>query len=136
MTSNDRFRSALRFRFLTPFYDRLLEITMKDRAFKEELAQRVSARPGDRILDFGCGTGTLTCMLKRRFPEAEVFGLDVDADILQQARQKGDREGLAIGWLHGSVSDHSEGLAPVDRIVSSLVFHHLTMTKNGRRFRR
>ncbi len=126
MTSDDGFRAALRFSFLTPFYDRLLEFTMKDRAFKEELAHGVSARPGERILDFGCGTGTLTCMLKRLYPEAEVFGLDVDGDILEQARRKGNREGLEIHWLDGSIGEHLARLAPVERIVSSLVFHHLT----------
>lgn len=40
-----------------------------------------------RIIDLGCGTGNSTERLHRRWPEAEITGLDSSAVMLAQARQ-------------------------------------------------
>ncbi|MGB5974437.1 MAG: methyltransferase domain-containing protein, partial [Nodosilinea sp.] len=42
---------------------------------RESLVKAIQGSPR-RILDLGCGTGTTALMLKRRFPSAEVTGLD------------------------------------------------------------
>jgi ubiquinone/menaquinone biosynthesis C-methylase UbiE len=97
---------------------------MHDRHFKTELIHRADIRPGQRILDFGCGTGTLSRLIKASHPETTLFGLDVDEKILKQARQ--NSRGIDIHWLAGSLADHLHTIRPVDRILSSLVFHHLT----------
>jgi ubiquinone/menaquinone biosynthesis C-methylase UbiE len=49
--------------------------------------------PGARVLDVGCGPGTITVDLAARVPEGEVLGLDAAADVLDLARQEADRRG-------------------------------------------
>jgi malonyl-CoA O-methyltransferase len=44
-----------------------------------------------RVLDLGCGTGTLTVELGRKFPRAEVVGLDIAPGMIEVARQRAGR---------------------------------------------
>lgn len=46
-----------------------------------------------QILDIACGTGDVTFDLCRRYPEAEVFGLDLSDKMLDEARKKSDKIG-------------------------------------------
>lgn len=50
-----------------------------------ELADLLDAKPGERILDLGCGTGHLTAQIAAR--GATVTGLDSSASMIAQARQ-------------------------------------------------
>ena len=117
---------ALRFRALTPWYDFIIQATIRERAFKSRLIQSASIRPQDHILDLGCGTGTLTLLLKSQNPAASVAAIDADPQILGLARDKASRAGLDIGF-HQVMS---EALpfpdATFDQVFSSLLFHHLT----------
>ena len=45
------------------------------------------AQGGSRILDIGSGTGLISLMMAQRFPEADVVGIDMDADACGQARE-------------------------------------------------
>lgn len=45
------------------------------------------AQGGRRILDIGSGTGLISLMMAQRFPEAEVVGIDMDADACGQAME-------------------------------------------------
>ena len=45
------------------------------------------AEGGQRILDIGSGTGLISLMMAQRFPEAQVWGIDIDPDACMQARE-------------------------------------------------
>ena len=116
---------ALGFRWLTRFYDLAVSATLKEERFKALLVEQASVRPGQRALDLGCGTATLTIMLKRSCPEAEVIGLDGDPEILAIARAKIAASGLSIELHQGMAYAPPFSPSFFDRVVSSLVFHHL-----------
>jgi len=115
---------ALRFRSLTHWYDFIVKSTIRESAFKSRLVEQVSAQPGQHILDLGCGTGTLTLQLKRRYPQAEVMGLDADPQILAIARAKA--AGADVQFQQGMSFPLPFPDESLDRVVSSLMFHHLT----------
>ncbi|MBW2268487.1 MAG: methyltransferase domain-containing protein [Deltaproteobacteria bacterium] len=110
--------------WLLPFYDPLLRLLGEER-IKETLIEAADIRPGQRVLDLGCGTGTLALMIRERCPEAEVIGLDPDPKALAIARSKAERAGAAVEWRQGFADDLPFEDGSFDRVVSSLVFHHL-----------
>jgi ubiquinone/menaquinone biosynthesis C-methylase UbiE len=117
---------ALSFRVLTPFYDTFFKWTMQEELFKRSLIEQAQIRSGQRVLDLGCGTGTLTIMVKKAHPDSEVIGLDGDPQVLELARYKAKQAGSRITFEEGMAYQLPYPDASFDRVLSSLVFHHLT----------
>jgi ubiquinone/menaquinone biosynthesis C-methylase UbiE len=130
---SNRYIPALSFRWLTPVYDPLLKWGMREETFKRRLIQLANIQPQMKVLDLGCGTGTLTLMLKRAHPEAEVTGLDGDPQVLDIARDKS--RGTDIQWDEGLASSLPYPDSVFDRVVTSLVIHHLVTDDKRRAFK-
>lgn len=116
---------ALRFRWLTPLYDFLIGITMPEKKIKQELITSAHIQTNDNMLDFGCGTGTLTIMAKESHPGANITGIDIDVEILNKAIQKAQVKSLDILLLNYDgvkLPFHNNNF---QRVISCLVFHHL-----------
>lgn len=130
-----KFIPALRFHWLTPLYDPVLRCVMREPTFKRRLVKLADIERGHRVLDLGCGTATLAIMLKRAQPEADLVGLDVDPDILRIGHAKTMRAGTAIAFVLGAAFSLPYADRSFDRVVSSLVFHHLSTENKIRAFR-
>ncbi len=120
---------ALRFKWLTPLYDFFLNFTMPEKQIKQALIDAATIDAGNKVLDFGCGTGTLTIMIKEWQPEANVAGIDVDVQILNKAIKKTEQRGLDIFLIDYDGSNLPFPDNRFDNIVSCLVFHHLETDK-------
>jgi len=90
------------------------------------LVEQASPQAGHRILDLGCGTGTLAIMIARHEPGAVVIGLDGDAEILERARAKAESAELQIRFDHALSTALPYEDASFDLVVSTLMLHHLT----------
>lgn len=123
---------ALGFQWLTCFYDPVIRWTVRESTFKARLLQQARIERGHRVLDLGCGTGTLTILIKSHHPRAQVIGLDADPKVLEIARSKAARAGLDITLDHGMAFELPYPDHFFDRVVSSLLFHHLTREKKER----
>ena len=119
------FIPALRFKALTRFYDPVVRLTTRERSVKNTLIDYARVPQGATVVDLGCGTGTLTVWLKQQNPGARVIGLDADPAILEFAKAKADVAGVKIEFIESNASDLPFAAGTVDRIVSSLFFHHL-----------
>ena len=117
---------ALSFRVLTPLYDSFFKVTMREELFKRQLITEAEIQSGQRVLDLGCGTGTLTIMIKKAYPSSEVVGIDGDPQILEIARRKAGEAGTSIKFDEGMAYKLPYSDNSFDRVFSSLVFHHLT----------
>ena len=53
-----------------------------------DLLARVPTAAATRVVDLGCGPGNSTELLARRFPAADILGLDTSDDMLAQARAR------------------------------------------------
>ncbi|KCZ71819.1 methylase involved in ubiquinone/menaquinone biosynthesis [Candidatus Methanoperedens nitroreducens] len=124
--NRDKYIPALSYEWLTPLYDLVMQLIMCESTFKRRLVEQMRINKGYRVLDLGCGTATLTILIKKAHPEAEVIGLDIDPDILEVARSKIRKAGVDIALDHANAIELPYPDNSFDCVVSSLVFHHLT----------
>jgi ubiquinone/menaquinone biosynthesis C-methylase UbiE len=125
---------ALSFEWLTPLYDPVM-LLLRESTFKRTLVEQANIKNCYRVLDIGCGTATLTILIKKAYPGAEVTGLDGDTKILEIARAKVKKAGINIVLDAGMSFELPYPDRSFDRVVSSLVFHHLTREDKARTFK-
>lgn len=135
MNPSEPYVPALGVRWLTRFYDLVIRVSLREGHIKSALVEQVGLAPGQHVLDLGAGTGTLALMLKRAQPQADIIGLDGDPDILAIARAKATQSGLAARFDEGLADALPYPDSAFDRVVSSLVFHHLTRETKRRAVR-
>jgi ubiquinone/menaquinone biosynthesis C-methylase UbiE len=116
---------ALRFAALTPLYDRAVAWSTRDAVLKARIAALIDPLPAARVLDLGCGSGTLLAALAGRRPDLRLTGVDADPTILAIAAARAKRAGFTVELRRGMaqalpLADHC-----IDVAVSSLLFHHL-----------
>jgi ubiquinone/menaquinone biosynthesis C-methylase UbiE len=89
---------------------------------RESLVKAIQGVPR-RILDLGCGTGNTTQMLKRRFPGAEVMGLDLSPQMLVMADHKARAAAVEVTFRHGNAMATGLPAAAFDVVCATLLFH-------------
>jgi len=115
---------------LLGLYDPLTRL-LRVPAAHRTLIDQVDLRPGERVLEVGCGTGNLALAVKRRRPDVTVVGLDPDPRALARAARKSRRAGVAVQWERGFAEQLPCEDGSFDHVLSALMFHHLE--PDGRR---
>jgi ubiquinone/menaquinone biosynthesis C-methylase UbiE len=110
--------------WLLPLYDLMTKVLGADR-LRDTLLRQAELLSGQRVLDLGCGTGTLAVALKQRYPEIEVVGLDPDPRALERARNKARRAEVKVRFDQGFSDELEYRTASFDRVLSSFMLHHV-----------
>lgn len=110
--------------WLLPFYDPL-QWLLGGHESRRGMLDAAELQSGMRVLDVGCGTGSLLVELKRSRPDLEVTGLDPDPLALSRTRGKLERASLSARLDEGFADELPYPDASFDRVFSSFMFHHL-----------
>ena len=109
---------------LLPIYDRFGALAGMSGAYWRLVAQ-AAIPAGATVLDIGCGTGEVALRAARAVPDALVTGVDPDEAGVQLARRKAAAQGLHARFERGYAQELPAADGSVDRVLSSLMFHHL-----------
>ena len=66
-----------------------------------DLAARIAVADVQRVIDLGCGPGNSTAVLRDRWPDAELTGLDNSSEMIERAR----RDHPLQRWIAGGISE-------------------------------
>ena len=110
--------------WLLPLYDPLQKL-LGFESIHRQLVDQADIRPNQRVIEIGCGTGSLSILIKRLHTQAEVVGLDPDPKALTRARRKAEREALSVQLDRGFAEELLYPDASFDRVFSAFMFHHL-----------
>jgi S-adenosylmethionine-diacylgycerolhomoserine-N-methlytransferase len=93
---------------------------------RDRLIRELALKPGERLVEIGCGTARNLVRIAQLYPKAELFGLDASQEMLKSAAESLARAGLAdrVRLVHG----YAENLAPAmfgeDRPFDRAVFSY------------
>lgn len=128
MKKTQDYLPALRFERLTRLYDPLMRWVFGEEAFRRHLVAQAGILPGMRLLDLGCGTGTLAIQILQMRQPIALIGLDGDRHVLKLAQEKTRRAGVNLALIRADATRLPFAVGSFDRVLSSLVFHHLKDT--------
>ena len=109
-------------------YDVLIRVFSfgRERAFREKVVDLAGIKPGETVLDVGCGTGTLTMVAKERAgSDGTVHGIDAAPEMIREAQRKAARDGLDIRFQTALIEELPFPDDSFDVVLSSLMLHHL-----------
>jgi ubiquinone/menaquinone biosynthesis C-methylase UbiE len=110
--------------WLLPLYDPFTRLIGVESAHRK-LADQAELESAQRVLEVGCGTGNLALLVKRMRSQLEVVGLDPDPKALARAGRKARRAELTLELDRGFADELPYPDGSFDRVLSSLMFHHL-----------
>jgi demethylmenaquinone methyltransferase/2-methoxy-6-polyprenyl-1,4-benzoquinol methylase/phosphoethanolamine N-methyltransferase len=110
------------------WYDPLVAVLSMGhgRAFRRTSVELAGIRPGERVLDVGCGTGDLTLAATGHAGiQGEVVGIDASPEMIEVARRKAARKGAPARFEVALIERIPFPDSYFDVVLSSLMLHHL-----------
>jgi len=90
------------------------------------IVEAAGIRPGDSVLDVGCGPGSLTLAAKVAAGAAgKVHGIDASPEMIETARQKAGAAGQDVDFRLGLMEQLEFADGSLDVVLSRLAIHHL-----------
>ena len=110
-----------------PYYDLVTNFMTLGQAprLRKTTVDQALIKPGDSVLDVGCGTGEVTIVAKKRTGNGNVYGIDPAPEMIAVARKKAARKGLDIDFRVGVIEALPFPDSSIDVVTSSLMMHHL-----------
>jgi ubiquinone/menaquinone biosynthesis C-methylase UbiE len=130
-------------RLVVQRYDRLSNVIplfdwlfFQPPGFRAKAVDRLNLRPGEHVLEIGCGTGrNLPYLSKAVGPHGRVYGVDLSPGMLAKARALCDRNHLRNVELTEGDAAQYRAPAPLDGVMFGLSYntmpHHLTVLREA-----
>ena len=112
--------------------DETLEQAQVDK--KAHIAAKLALKPGQKVLDIGCGWGGMALYLNR-IADVDVLGVTLSEEQLKVARRRAEEAGVA-DRVRFALIDYRDVTGPFDRIVSVGMFEHVGIPNYRTFFRR
>jgi ubiquinone/menaquinone biosynthesis C-methylase UbiE len=96
------------------------------RELRQRTANLARMKPGETVLDVGCGTGTLAILVQQRVgATGRVAGIDPGTQQIARARAKAARRNLPIEFQIGVIEHLPFPDQTFDVVVNTIMMHHL-----------
>ena len=116
---------------LIPVYNRLFEVLAgrKHEMFRQHVLELAALEGGECLLDAGCGTGMMALRIAAQYPSCTVHGIDLSPKMIAVARRDAEKQGLAVDFRVGSITDLPYPDASFDVVITNIMYHHLDLAE-------
>ncbi len=114
--------------YMAHYYDAVVALMTlgREKTLRQVTLDLVQLRPGDKILEIGCGTGTLTLGAKARVgASGEATGLDIAPEMVEAASRKATRKGVDASFQVGSIAKIPYPDSHFDAVMCSFMIFHM-----------
>jgi ubiquinone/menaquinone biosynthesis C-methylase UbiE len=99
----------------------------KENRLREMTIDLANIKPGDSVLEIGCGTGTLTLEAKRKSgPSGKVCGIDIIPGMVERSQQKAAQANLDVTFQLGSIDNIPFPDDQFDVVMCSFMIFHMS----------
>jgi len=109
-------------------YDLLVWLITLGRShiFRERMLRPARLKPGESVLDVGCGTGSLAIAAKQQIgPTGSVYGLDASPEMVARAKKKAQKTGAEVVFKQAFAQSLPFPESQFDVVLSTMMLHHL-----------
>ena len=99
----------------------------RERTLREMTVSLAQVKPGDCVLEVGCGTGTLTLAAKRQAGQSgKVFGIDIIPGMIERSQRKAAQANVDVTFQLGSMDDIPFSADQFDVVMCSFMIFHMS----------
>jgi len=93
---------------------------------RDRLVRELDAKPGERVVEIGCGTARNLIRIAEKYPGIKLYGLDASAEMLRTAQEAVARAGLSdrIALKHALAEELTPALFGVDGTFDHAIFSY------------
>lgn len=111
-----------------PYYDLVMALLTfgRERRLRQKQLEFCQLEPGQRVLEIGCGTGTLTMAAKSHVgATGAALGLDLAPEMIDAASRKATRNSVDVSFRQGSIARIPFPASHFDVILCSFMIFHM-----------